>query len=155
MFGLDLSYCVVTTNACNTNNNNQEQTVPEWLMECTCPQTRCQCHARLRPNILCIIGVPNHTSTPLLPSHTKTIQFIEFTYCHDRFLEHAITQKHTKYDPLINAIQSKGWKMNPLITITSGVRGAIHEQSIKKIRKPPNPKVQHQKPYEKHTPKCH
>ena len=75
----------------------------------------------------CIIGVPNHTSTPLAPSHTKIIQFIEFIHCQDRFPEHA------KYNPLINAIQSKGWKTNPLITITIGVRGAIHEQSIKKL----------------------
>jgi hypothetical protein len=103
------------------------------LIECTCPQTRCQCHAILKPNILCIIGVPNHTLTPLSPSNTKTIQFIEFTYCHDRFLEQAITQKHAKYDPLINDIQRKGWKENPLITITAWVRGAIHEQSIKKL----------------------
>jgi hypothetical protein len=121
------------TNAGNTNNNIQEQTVPYWLIECTCPQTRCQCHAKLRPNILCILGVPNHIPTPLAPSHTKIIQFIEFTYCHDRFPKHAITQKHAKYDPLINTIQSKGQKMNPLITITAGVRGAIHEQSIKKL----------------------
>ena len=73
------------TNACNTNNISQEQIVPEWLIECICSQIKCQCHARLRPNILCIIGVPNHTPAPLTPSNTKIIQFIEFTYCHDRF----------------------------------------------------------------------
>jgi hypothetical protein len=101
------------TNAGNTNNNSQEHTVPDWLIDSTCPQTRCQCHARLRPDILCIIGIPNHTLTPLLPSNTNTIQFIEFTYYHDRFHEHAITQKHAKYDPLINDIQRKGWKTNP------------------------------------------
>ena len=76
---------------------------------------------------------PNHTPTPLLPSHTHTVQFIEFTYCHDRFPEQALTQKHTKYDPLINVQQNKCWKMNPLITIIAGVRGAIHEQSIEKL----------------------
>ena len=129
------------TNTGNINNNNQEQTAPEWLIECTCLQTRCQCHAKLRPDILCIIRVPKHTPTPLLPSHTKTIQFIEFTYCHDRFPEQAITQKHAKYDPLTNAIQSKEWKTKPLITITAGVRGAIHKQSIKRIRRPQNLKV--------------
>ena len=60
------------TNACNLNNNNQERSVPEWLIDCTCTQTRCQCHAKLRPDILCILGAPNHTPTPLLPSHTHT-----------------------------------------------------------------------------------
>ena len=121
------------TNAGTSNNNRQEQTVPEWLIECTCTQTKCQCHAKHRPNILCYFGASNHTSTPLLPSNAHTIQFMEFTYCHDRFPEQAITQQQAKYDPLINAIQNKRWKVNPLITITAGVRGAIHEQPIHKI----------------------
>ena len=99
--------------------------------KCTCPQTICQCLAILIPDILCIIRVSNHIPTLLFPSHTKTIQFIEFTYYHDRFPEQTITQKHAKYDPLINAIQNKGWKMKPLITITTWVRGAIYEKSIK------------------------
>ena len=76
---------------------------------------------------------PKPHSNTLLPSHTHTIQFIELTYCHDTFPEQAFTQKQAKYDPLINDIRNKGWKTNPLITITRGVRGAIHEQSIKKL----------------------
>jgi hypothetical protein len=67
------------------------------------------------------------------PSPKHTIQFIEFTYCHDRFPEQALTHKHAKYDPLNNTIQNNGWKINPLITITAGVRGAIHEHSIEKL----------------------
>jgi hypothetical protein len=121
------------TNAGNHNNMSQEQTVPDWLIECTCLQTNCQCQAKLRPYILCVLGALNHTPTPLLPSHTHTIQLIEFTYCHDKFPEQALTQKHEKYDPLINTIRSKGWKTNPLISITVGVRGAIHEHSITKL----------------------
>ena len=124
------------TNAGNLNNNNQEQIVPEWLVECTCTQTRCHCYAILRPYILCIlVQIPNNIPTPLLPSHTQkhTIQFIEFTYYHDKFPEQTITQKHDKYDSLINAIRNKWWKMKPHITITSWVRGAIHEQSIAKL----------------------
>ena len=73
--------------------------------------------------------------TPVLPSPKYTIQFIQFTYCHDRFLEQALTHKHNKYDPLINTIQNQGWKINPLITITTGVRGAIHEHSIDQLIK--------------------
>jgi hypothetical protein len=53
---------------------------------------------------------------------------------------HTITQKHAKYDPLVNDIQNKGWKVNPLITIIAGVRGAIHEQSIKKLEELEIPK---------------
>ena len=34
---------------------------------------------------------------------------------------------------LINTIQNNGWKINPLIFITVGVRGVIHEHSINKL----------------------
>ena len=44
-----------------------------------------------------------------------------------------LTRKHTKHDPLINIIQNNGWRTNPLITMIVGVRGAIHEHSIKKL----------------------
>jgi hypothetical protein len=69
----------------------------------------------------------------MTPSPIATVQLIEFTYCHDKISKQAITQKHTKFDPLINAIQNNGWKINPLITITTGVRGARHEHSIEKL----------------------
>lgn len=120
-------------NAGNFNNKPPESTVPEWLLRCTCTPTTCQCQAKLRPDILCIIGAPNQSQTPIPPSPTHIVQFIEFTYCHDRFPDQALEQKHAKYDPLINTIQNNGWKVNPLITITAGVRGAIHEHSIKKL----------------------
>jgi hypothetical protein len=128
------------TNAGNLNNLPPDPTIPYWLLKCTCPQQLCQCQAKLRPDILCIIGTPNQIQTPISPSPNYTIQFIEFTYWHDRFPEQAITHKHTKYDPLINNIQNVGWKTNPLITITTGVRGAIHEYSIEQLTKLKIPK---------------
>ena len=73
-----------------------------------------------------MIGAPNHTTLPISPSPNHIVQFIEFTYCHDRFPEQAIAQKHTKYDPLNHAIHNNGWRTNP-------VRGAIHEHSIQKL----------------------
>ena len=51
------------TNANNLNNKNQESTVPDWLIKCTCTQTRCQCHAKLRPDILWILGAPSYIYT--------------------------------------------------------------------------------------------
>ena len=63
----------------------------------------------------------------------KLSMLIEFTYCHDRFLDQALSHKHNKYDPLINTVQKQGWQTNPLITITAGVGGAIHEHSINKL----------------------
>jgi hypothetical protein len=35
-----------------------EQTTLEWFLKCTCSQITC---------ILCLIGVPNHTQTPISP----------------------------------------------------------------------------------------
>jgi hypothetical protein len=61
-------------------------------------------------------------------------------YFRDRFLDQALEHKHTKYDPLVNTLQSKGWKVNPLIAITTGVKGAIHELSTRKLIKLNNPK---------------
>ena len=121
------------TNVGKTNNTIPEQTILEWRFEFIFPQTTCQCQAKLRPHILCIFRAPNQTQTPMTPSHTHTTQFIEFTYWHDRFLEQALSHKHTKYDPLINTIQNNRWKTNPLITITAGVIGAIHKHSINKL----------------------
>ena len=59
------------THAGNLNNINQQQVVQEWLIECTCPQTNCQCQAGLRFDILCILGASNHTQHPYYP-HTLT-----------------------------------------------------------------------------------
>ena len=142
------------SNAGNLNNTTPEQIVWVWLIKCTCPQTTCQCHAKLRPNILCILRAPNQTQIPITAAPTHTIQVIEFTNCHDRFLEQALANKHTKYDPLINNIENKGWKTNPLITITAEVRGAIRT-THKQTSQPQNPKIQHQNPRGKYTPKCH
>jgi hypothetical protein len=97
------------TNAGHLNNNPPEQTILDWLLQCTCTQTTCQCQAKLRPDILCIIGAPDQTQTPIAPSSKLTIQFIEFTYCHNRFPDQALTHKHGKYDPLINTLQNQGW----------------------------------------------
>ena len=82
---------------------------------------------------MCIIGAPNQAQPPILPSPNHTVQFIEFTYCHDRFPKQACTHKHAKYDLLITTLQNNGWKTNPLITITDGVRGAIHENFIEQL----------------------
>ena len=131
---------LILINAGNLNNQPPDHTVLEWLLACRCSQRKCQCQAKLRPDIVCIIGVPNQTQTPIPPFPNHTIQFIEFTYCHDRFLEEALTHKHTKYDPLINTIQNKGWKVNPLITITAGVRGTIHKHSMDQLTKLKIPK---------------
>jgi hypothetical protein len=62
-----------------TDEQNQENTVPHWLLPCTCNnQTqRCQCNAKLRLDILCIRNHPYNVEPPNQPSSTLTVQFIE------------------------------------------------------------------------------
>ena len=101
------------TNACNLNNKPPEQTIPNWLIKCTWSHKTCTFLARLRPDILCILGASNNTQTSITPSPTLTTQLIEFTYCHDRYPDQALTHKHTNYDPLVNAIHTNGWANQP------------------------------------------
>ena len=120
-------------NAGTFNNNPQENTVPPWLLPCTCQQHRCHCNARFKPDILCIKGLP-YQDTPLLnPGDNLTVQFIEFTYTNDRFSPEKIGNKIIKYQPLTDSIIQLGWKVDPLIVITAGVRGTTHAPSMKQL----------------------
>jgi hypothetical protein len=75
-----------------------------------------------------------------MPTTPIVIQFIEFTYCHDIFPNNAHNEKTAKYNPLIETLRIAGWQVNPLITFTAGVRGAIHKQPIKELEKLKIPK---------------
>ena len=79
------TWYLTLTNACHPNNTPREQTILEWLLKCTCTQTTCQCQAKLRPHNMCIIEAPNQIQTPITPSSKLIVQFIEFTYYHDKF----------------------------------------------------------------------
>jgi hypothetical protein len=118
-------------NAGTFNNNPQENTVPNWLLPCTCNTQRCHCNARFRPDILCVKGLPYQNDPPIDIDPNLTIQFIEFTYCNDRFSPEAIEAKNNKYKPLIDSIASRGWKIEPLIVITAGARATAHIPSMK------------------------
>ena len=72
---------------------------------------------------------PNTTTYLTIHKLHDTIHWFH----HDRFLEQARTHKHTKYDTLIHNIRNNGWKINALITITTGVRGGIHEHSLEQL----------------------
>jgi hypothetical protein len=120
-------------NAGAFNNNPQENTVPNWLLPCTCNTQRCHCNARFRLDILCVKGLPYHNVPPNNIDPNLTIQFIEFTYCNDRFSPEAIQAKNNKYNPLIASIASIGWKIDPLIVITAGARATAHITSMKTL----------------------
>jgi hypothetical protein len=65
--------------------NPPDNTVPPWLLPCVCQSPRCHCDARLKLDILCVRGVPYKHEPPQQPSPNVIIQYIEFTYCNDRF----------------------------------------------------------------------
>jgi hypothetical protein len=100
-----------------TDRQIQENTVPHWLLLCICNnQTqRCQCNAKLRPEILCICNHPYNIEPPIQPNPTLTVQFIEFTYCNDRYSLDKINEKIVKYKGLIEDIKARGWKVDPLL----------------------------------------
>jgi hypothetical protein len=63
------SRCFILINAGKPDGQIHENTVPNWLLPCSCNyQTqRCQCNAKLRPYILCIrnhFTMQNHHKNP-------------------------------------------------------------------------------------------
>ena len=125
------SRCYTRMNARTFNGNPPENTVPSWLLPCTCGLQRCHCNARFKPNIICVKGLPYQANSPTTLENNLKIQFIEFTYCNDRFSSEAITRKIEKYQPLIDNITNIGWNVEPLIVITAGARATTHTPSIK------------------------
>ena len=104
------------------NDKPQENTVPSWLLPCTCNTQKYHCNARLKPDILCVKGLPYDAPPPNHIDSHLTIQFIEFKYGNDRFSQEAIDIKIEKYQPLINEIKTLGWNIDPLIVIVAGAR---------------------------------
>jgi hypothetical protein len=83
-----------------------------------------------KPDILCILGPPIDSHTPIPLNPVNSIQFIESRitmiipkYCHKR-------KNINKYDPLIQTLKTTGWNVTPFITITTWGQGAFHKQSF-------------------------
>ena len=123
--------CYILMNAGIFNNNPPENTVPPWLLTCTCRNQRCHCNARFKSNLICIRGLPYQANPPVGQNNNLTIQLIEFTYCNDRFSSETITAKIEKFQPLIENITNIGWNIEPLIIVTAGARAISHIPSMK------------------------
>lgn len=91
--------CYTLMNADKHNNNPPDNTVPPWLLPCTCHSTRCHCNARFKPDLLCILGLPHQSVPPTHPQDNITVQFLEFTYCNDRFPKIPYKIKYTNTNP--------------------------------------------------------
>jgi hypothetical protein len=130
------SRCFILVNAGKFEGQPQENTVPNWLFPCSCNnQTqRCQCNVKLKPDILCIRNNPYNADRLQEPNQTLTVQFIEFTYCNDRYSPEKIQEKTNKYLGLINDIKARGWNVDPLIILTTGARGSTHKNTISELK---------------------
>jgi hypothetical protein len=130
------SRCFTLVNAGKFEGQPQENTIPNWLLPCSYNnQTqRCQCNAKLKPDILCIQNHPYNADPPQEPNHTLTAQFIEFTYCNDRYSPEKIQEKTSKYLGLINDIKAKGWNVDPLIILTARAKGSIYKNTISELK---------------------
>jgi hypothetical protein len=117
-------------NVGNQHGNYQDNTIPPWILSCTCNTIRYECLAKLRLDIVYIQGITYEQNGPLIPTLDLTIQFIESTFTHDRFLDQAIQTKKDKHNPLVDTRRAHGSNIRPLIVITAWVRGAIHTRSI-------------------------
>ena len=51
----------------------QDNKIPQWLLQCTCPTTLCTCLAKQRPYVLCILRAPIDNQPPLRPTPSHTI----------------------------------------------------------------------------------
>ena len=65
--------CYTLINAGNQNLIPQDNTIPTWLLQCSCHTTPCTCLARLRPNILCILGTPLPPRKSTSPNANPTL----------------------------------------------------------------------------------
>jgi hypothetical protein len=75
------------------NGKAPHNTIPPWLLKCTYRNRRYRCPTRLKPNWLCVQGLPYQGNPPIAPDHNITIKFIEFTYYNDRFSPETIIAK--------------------------------------------------------------
>ena len=82
--------------------------IPPWILSCTCT-TRCKCLTKLRSDIVYIQGDAYEQNGSLIPTPDLTIQIIEFTFMHDRFLDQFLQTKEDKYNLLVDAIGAQGW----------------------------------------------
>ena len=63
-------------NAITHNELPQENTIPTWLLPCTCGAQRCHCNVSLKHDILCIIGHSYNHPPPKPPAPALNMQFI-------------------------------------------------------------------------------
>ena len=109
-------------NARTHNELPHENTVPPWLLPCTCGTQRCHCNARLNPYILYIIGHPYNHPPPIIP-HTwyhHTIHQIHVLQWHIRHWNPR--QKNHKIPTTHKQHHNKGLERSPTHDTSCGCK---------------------------------
>ena len=97
------------------------------------PPSRCECRARLCPDIICILGATPTIKPPFSPNPNLIVQLSEFTYINDRFPLKARTRKLDKHAILLPLLIEWGWQVLPPVIITLGICGTIHTPTTKSL----------------------
>ena len=116
------------------NSNPPKNTVSPWSLPCICSTSRCHCNSCLRLDLLCVQGLPYQSNRPDIINTSLTIQFLEFTYTNDCYLDDKITTKLNKYQPLLDNLWALGWKVAPFAIISTWIRGTTHIPSISQLK---------------------
>ena len=103
-----------------------DNTIPSWLLPCTCHQPRCICPIRLKLDILCILGAPQWPNHPLPWAQTLKCKYAIFSTVMTYSPVEATTINHMTYATLQPLPTQLGWTILPLNIITAGIRGTIH-----------------------------
>ena len=73
LFAHPTTKCFTLINACNFKNRTPDNTIPSWLLLCSCYPPRCKCLTRLHPITLWILGtITNLLSYPPQTSKYKS-----------------------------------------------------------------------------------
>lgn len=71
--------------------------------------------------------------TPTLPTKYNTIYQIYRWSRYIPFKFSTISEKVNKYHPLIQTLKMKGWKVNPIFTLTVVIGGNIHKPLLQTL----------------------
>jgi hypothetical protein len=113
-------------NASTHNGLSQENTVPPWLLYCTCDTQRCHRNARLKPNRTCVIGHPYNNPPPEPPHWNSPHNSKKYIYCNNKFVDKTFAMKTIKYQRLISNIITRGWKVTLLLVMAANTIATTH-----------------------------
>jgi hypothetical protein len=118
-------------NASTHNERMSKNTIPSWILQCTCYLPRRKCTTQLHPDNVRFLGTPPNIKPPITPQRQPQnsdngIHTIATTYSQKQWHPANLT----KYDILQPLQTQHGWNILPPIINTTGI-SSIHNPTIK------------------------